>query len=83
MQRLGEWFEMIKNEFESVAQDSGHWKAQKEDYEAQSGSLSWTIGITDMRADGLSPVTQQINELGMIRKTLYELEATHAKVRQE
>ncbi|RSH78482.1 general transcription repressor [Apiotrichum porosum] len=63
MQRLGEWFELIKNEFENVAQDNAIWKAQRDEYEAQ--------------------MAQQITELGMIRKTLYELEGTHAKVRQE
>ncbi|WOO78624.1 Transcriptional repressor rco-1 [Vanrija pseudolonga] len=61
--RLGEFFDLIKAEFETVAQDGGNWKVQRDEYEAK--------------------ISQQINELGMIRQSLYELEATHAKVRQE
>jgi hypothetical protein len=33
---LNEFFDLIKQEFETVAQDSSIWKAQRDEYEAQS-----------------------------------------------
>ncbi|WWD18901.1 hypothetical protein CI109_103357 [Kwoniella shandongensis] len=61
--RLGEFFDLIKNEFEQVGADGNVWKQQRDEYEAK--------------------IQQQINELGLIRQSLYELEANHVKVRQE
>lgn len=34
--RLGELFDLIKTEFESVAQDSSLWKVERDEYEKQS-----------------------------------------------
>lgn len=38
-QRLNEFFDLIKQEFETVAQDSNIWKAQRDEYEAQRESI--------------------------------------------
>ncbi|KAK4687936.1 general transcriptional corepressor TUP1, partial [Tremellales sp. Uapishka_1] len=61
--RLNEFFELIKNEFETVAQEGNVWKAQRDEYEAK--------------------LQQHVNELAIIRQSLYDLEANHAKIRQE
>lgn len=79
--RLGEFFDLIKAEFETVAQDGGNWKVQRDEYEAKSELCPDPERVG--RARLTQVVSQQINELGMIRQSLYELEATHAKVRQE
>lgn len=34
--RLAEFFELIKNEFDTVGQDGNVWKAQRDEYEVKS-----------------------------------------------
>lgn len=61
--RLGEFFDLIRGEFEVATQDGNVWKEQRDQYEAK--------------------LQQQVQELGLIRQSLYELETVHQKTRGE
>ena len=47
--RLGEFFDLIRNEFEVATQDGNVWKEQRDQYEAKcTSTLSfWEFKITD------------------------------------
>jgi hypothetical protein len=42
--RLSEFFELIKNEFDTVGQDGNVWKAQRDEYEVKS-ELAWSNDV--------------------------------------
>ncbi|KAL4244758.1 hypothetical protein ABKN59_010289 [Abortiporus biennis] len=61
--RLNDAFDIIKQEFDSLAGEMQHLRGQRDDFE--------------------SKVSGQINELNIIRQSLYELETQHSKIRQQ
>jgi glucose repression regulatory protein TUP1 len=89
-QRLNEILDLVRNEFETASQDGTVWKAQRDEYEAKSESARSRAEAASalwrdetIRSRLTFSVQQQIAELTLIRQSLYDLENTHQKVRQE
>lgn len=61
--KLNDCFEVIRNEFDILAQEMGVSRSQRDDFD--------------------SKLTHQVNELTIIRQSLYELETQHTKIRAQ
>lgn len=72
---------MIKQEFESITAELDSMRKQRDDYESK-GAPQWHIHHERMLIVHVL-VASQVNELNIIRRSLYDLEAQHGKVRQQ
>ena len=76
--RLNDLFDAIRAEVENAGRSGDEWKLQRDDLEQKRQLV---LPRAFALADGT--VQAQVGELAMIRQTLYELEAAHAKIREQ
>jgi glucose repression regulatory protein TUP1 len=88
--RLNEAFDNIRAEFDSALTEANVVRNQKDEIEGKGPSYSSNFFFFRKKKkkksrinEPLCVVVQQVNELNIIRQSLYDLEAQHNKVRQQ
>src|SRR6266851_6238503 len=83
--RLSECFDIIRSEFDVLSQDIVHLRNQRDEFDTKGSSSNPfpTIPPTWSISHFCRPVASQVNELNIIRQSLYDLEAQHGKIRQQ
>jgi general transcriptional corepressor TUP1 len=78
---------MIRSEFDVLSQDIVHLRNQRDEFDTKGSSLQpqtrTVISNFQTHNHTSYPVASQVNELNIIRQSLYDLEAQHGKIRQQ
>ena len=77
--RLNEAFDTVRQEFDVLTSDLGLLRNQRDEYESKGTHICFYVSQHLI----VFLVTSQINELNIIRQSLYELESQHGKIRQQ
>lgn len=78
--RLNEYLELVRGEYEALQAECVVVKGQRDEFEKQSEFPSDRSSLDDTEG---RTVQAQIQEIALIRQSLYELESQHAKTRNE
>lgn len=79
--RLNESFDTIRQEFDALSQELVSLRGQRDDYDQKRMASSYMGSFRS--TERFTLVASQVNELNIIRQSLYDLEAQHSKVRQQ
>jgi len=80
--RLAECLDTIRSEFDVLSQDIVHLRNQRDEFDTK-GMPSNILLRVPSASTFFYPVASQVNELNIIRQSLYDLEAQHGKIRQQ
>ncbi len=80
--RLSECLDTIRSEFDVLSQDIVHLRTQRDEFDTK-GLLSNLLRVSQLHPPSYYLVASQVNELNIIRQSLYDLEAQHGKIRQQ
>ena len=79
--RLSECLDTIRSEFDVLSQDIVHLRTQRDEFDTKG--LPSNLLRVSSTSIFLSSVASQVNELNIIRQSLYDLETQHGKIRQQ
>jgi glucose repression regulatory protein TUP1 len=79
---LAEAFQAIKQEFDAVQSECNALRTQRDEYESKCEFQPFAGRVLNPSWDHPLLVTSQLSEINGIRRSLYDLEAQHGKVRQ-
>jgi glucose repression regulatory protein TUP1 len=79
---LSEAFQAIKQEFDAIQSECNALRTQRDEYESKSEFQTSTGRASSFSCNHPPLVTSQLSEINGIRRSLYDLEAQHGKVRQ-
>jgi len=78
--RVDDSLDGIRQEFDMMVQEMGALRSQRDEYEAKSTFFS-SLSFRFSSSNTSLIVAAQVNELNIIRQSLYDLETQHGKIR--